>query len=122
MFKHTKGQDKFIKTKEDLLIDLCENCLIEYFADVLSDLENTDKEYGCLMQKQEYILSRYPKLRDIIEDREATKLSREEVKFYIKFLDYKCQSDMIEQKEIFLKGISIAYDLFRKIGIIKEWK
>lgn len=120
MFKHIKGQDRFIKTKEDLLIDLCENCLIEYFADVLSDLENNDKEYGYLMQKQEYILSRCPKLRDIIEDREATKLSREEVKFYIKFLDYKCQSDMIEQKEIFLKGVSIAYDLFRKIGIIKE--
>lgn len=120
MFKHTKGQDVLIKTNEDLLIDLCENCLIEYFADVLSDLEKTDKEYGCLMQKQEDILYKYPKLRDITEDRKTTKLSREEVKFYIKFLDYKCQSDMIEQKEIFLKGISIAYDLFRKIGIIKE--
>lgn len=120
MFKHTKGQDVLIKTNEDLLIDLCENCLIEYFADILAELEKTDKEYRCLMKKQENILDKYPKLRDITEDREATKLSREEVKFYIKFLDYKCQSDMIEQKEIFLKGISIAYDLFRKIGIIKE--
>ena len=51
MFKHTKGQDLLIKTNEDFLIDLCENCLIEYFAKVLSELEETDKESGKMKQK-----------------------------------------------------------------------
>lgn len=120
MFKHTRGQDLLIKTNEDLFIDLCENCLIEYFASVLSDLEKTDKEYQILMKKQENILNKYPKLRDIIEDRDIVNLSKQEVKFYIKFLDYKSLSDLIEQKELFYKGISIAYELFIKLGIIRE--
>lgn len=120
MFKHTKGQDLLIKTNEDMLIDLCENCLIEYFAELLAELEKKDKEYNFLMKKQENILNKYPNLRKITEDHDAMKLSKEEVRFYIKFLDYKGQSDMIEQKEIFLKGVSIAYELFKKIGIVKE--
>lgn len=120
MFKHTKGQDLLIKTNEDFLIDLCENCLIEYFAKVLSELEENDKEYQFLMKKQENILDKYPKLRDVLEDRDIVNLSKQEVKFYIKFLDYKSQSDWIEQRELFYKGISIAYELFIKLGIIRE--
>ena len=56
MFKHTRGQDKFINTNEDLLIDLCENCLIDYFAKALIELETKDKEYKSLIKKQENIL------------------------------------------------------------------
>lgn len=120
MFKHVKNQDKFIKTNEDLLIDLCENCLVEYFPKVLMDLKKNDKEYKLLMKNQENILDKYPRLRDVLEDKKITNLSKQEIEHYIKYLDYRCQSNLIEQKEIFYKGLSVAYVMFRKIGIIKD--
>lgn len=120
MFKHTRGQDKFININEDLLIDLCENCLIDYFAKALIELETKDKEYKSLIRKQENILDKYSNLRDVLEDNKVIGLNKQEIKYLIRYLDYKCQSDLIEQREIFYKGLNVSYEIFRKIGIIKD--
>lgn len=120
MFKHTTNQDKFINTNEDLLIDLCENCLIDYFSKTLIELEAKDKEYKFLLKKQENILDKYSNLRDVLEDKKVIGLNKQEIRYLIRYLDYKCQSDLIEQREIFYKGLSVAYEIFRKIGIIKD--
>lgn len=46
-------------------------------------------------------------------------LCEEEVKQLIKFIDLNAQTKMIEQRTIFYKGITIAYDLLKKINAIK---
>lgn len=119
MFKVIRENKKLIKSKEDKFIDLCENCMLEYFSDIITDLDEEDEEYRLLHNEQEKILDDFPNLRRITEDYESMNLCEEEVKQLIKFIDLNAQTKMIEQRAIFYKGITIAYDLLKKINAIK---
>lgn len=81
-------------------------CFAEFFSDVLCELKRKNKQYNYYCKKEELILNNYPRIRKVLEDKEACSLTIEEVNNLILLLDVKQRKYDIELKEIFIKGLN----------------
>ena len=72
-----------------------------------------------IIAEKEKLLNQYPNLRKLIEDDESMALSEEEVTALSKVLCLFDDKRIIQEKELFLRGIREAYFFFKKTKIIE---
>lgn len=98
----------------------------EFFNDYLSkvdfQLEQLVPEYNEFTIQEEKILDKYPTLRKVVDDREVTKLSINEVGALIEILDIHDKKQEMTMKLMCFKGYKEAYYFFEKIGILNTKK
>lgn len=102
--------------------DAYDGILNEYLARVECQFERNNPEYSACVNEEETILDKYPTLRKVVDDREVHKLSQEEIKALIDYLDSYDNKNEIIKKLMFYKGYKEAYYLFNKLEILKTNK
>ena len=86
----------------------------EFISDIFVNLKKKNKEYKNIIAEKEKLLNQYPNLRKLIEDDESMALSEEEVSALSKVLCLFDDKRIIQEKELFLRGIREAYFFFKK--------
>lgn len=107
----------------DCVSSFCEmedDIFSEYISNVEVELRKNNKEYKNMLNEISTLMNKYPKLRDIYENDEATDLSKEECEALIKILNNQLELKIIGYKEMFYKGNAEAYFYFKKMRILKE--
>ena len=96
-------QKSFLK---DYLFKNCfDSCFNMFVSDVSCDLKISNKEYSNLLEQEERILTKFPKLRKIIEDEDVFSLNNEEVENLNNLFNILQRQNQIVMKEIFIKGL-----------------
>ena len=90
----------------------------EYLAHVDFEFDQKIPEYGELSDKEERILDKYPNLRKVVDDREESMLSMEEIIALIEILDNRTEQDGMLKRLMFFKGYKEAYYFFNRIGLL----
>ncbi len=91
----------------------------EFISDIFVNLQKKNSRYKNITSEKEKILNEFPKLRKLIEDDECMALSEEEVSALSKVLCLLDDKKMIQEKELFLRGIREAYYFFKRTKIIE---
>ena len=97
-------QKSFLK---DYMMKNCfDSCFNLFVSDVSCDLKKSNKQYSNLLEEEENILNKFPKLRKIIEDGDILSLNKDKVKNLIRLLNILQNQNHIVMKEIFIKGLT----------------
>lgn len=94
----------------------------EYLSHIDFQFEQLIPEYAEFSIKEEEILSKYPVLRKVVDDREENKLSISEVQALIDIFDIRDKKLEMFMRLIFFKGYKEAYYFFKEIGLLKQTK
>lgn len=100
---------------KETFADKCEDSLDEYLSDCSVRLEKVNKEYLKLMKEREYILRKYPRVREVLEDNMMYRFNIPEVKAVRKVIELNQDLSWMEQKEMFFQGIRESYYFLQKI-------
>ena len=92
----------------------------EYVSDICVCLKNKNKEYNKLSERIENLLNKFSNVRTIWEDGECMPLSVEEVKALQKCIFLTADSNSLEQKEVFLRGMREEYYLLERKELLKK--
>ena len=95
----------------------------EYFDEYISNstifLKNKSSEYQRLLDKKHKILEKCPNLEDILDNGTRIALSKYESKYIREYELAMIDIAILEEKEMFLRGMKEAYYLFKKMDLIK---
>lgn len=91
----------------------------EFISDIFVNLKRTNKEYKNILAEKEKLLNQFPNLRKLIEDDQSMALSEEEVSALSKVLCLLDDKKIIQEKELFLRGVREAYYFFKRAKIIE---
>lgn len=105
---------------ETFFYNYFEDSFGEFVSDMFVSLRKRDKEYKEFLEEKEKLLDSFTNLRGILEDDETMELSKNEVSALIQYLFLQDDQRMIEERELFLRGMLEAYSFFKKFKIIKE--
>lgn len=104
-------------------VSFFENCSMEFHSlvsNISLKLKKTDKIYKKLDLENRKILIKYPKLSNILEEREVDKLSKKECDAMARYLDNVLYLKYKEMEEVYFLGYREAYFYFRKCDLLKE--
>ena len=91
----------------------------EFISDIFVNLKKKNAEYKNIIAEKEKLLNQFPNLRKLIEDDKSMALSEEEVSALSKVLCLLDDKKIIQEKELFLRGIQEAYYFFKRTKIIE---
>ena len=107
------------REEKELIYDYCFDVFPDFLSDFTVRLKNNNSEYKELIEERRSILKKCPKLEDIIENNSLIELSKEESNYIYQYYVAVLELVLCEEREIFFEGMCQAYDLFKRLGIIK---
>lgn len=113
------GENK-MKYFNESFSNLYHDHFAEYFSNVFVDLRENDKEYQELLSRKEEVLNKYPRLREVLENKHNYSLNSDEIQGLIEYLDIMGDKSIIEEITLMFRGMGEAYVLFKRINIIKD--
>lgn len=97
----------------------CNDYFDEYISDSVMFLKKTNSEYQRLLNKKHKILQECPNLEKIMDNGTRIALSKYEAKYIRDYDLVMIDLTILEEKEMFLRGMTEAYYLFKKMNLIK---
>lgn len=104
--------------EENLLKYCCYETAQEFCDEALQNLLK-NKRYREIVEKRKKIKNEYPNVKDILEGNHFPKLNMTESKKLYEFLMLQGEQYELERVEIFIRGMKEAYELFKKLDILK---
>ena len=92
----------------------------DFISRVSVDLEKTHEEYMKISMENSDILNKYPKLRDVIEEKKGHTLTEQECNMLAKYIDNSVDLTFFDYREIFFKGYKEAYYHFLQSNLLEE--
>lgn len=113
-------KEENMKNLNETFLEAYKDYFGEYFSNVMAELRQNNKEYQSLIKNKENILNEFPRLREVLEDKNTYSLSEEEIGGLVKYLDINGDQQILEEIELIYRGMQEAYVLFKKINVIKD--
>lgn len=107
------------KFDEPFIETYFENDFSEFVSDIFVNLKKQNKDYKNIIAEKERLLNQFPNLRKLIEDDQSMALSEEEVSALSEVLCLLDDKRIIQEKELFLRGMREAYYFFKRTKIIE---
>lgn len=104
----------------DSFYSSCKSEFWLYIEGILFKLKSNDPLYSKIILDIEDELDKFPKLRDVLDDKVVHSLTEEEVNSLLRIIDLQDRKRDIELQEVFFHGGSNAYYYFQRIGILKN--
>jgi len=92
----------------------------DFISRVSVDLEKTHEDYMKISMENNDILNKYPKLRDVIEEKIGHSLTEKECNMLAKYIDNSVDLLFFDYREIFFKGYKEAYYHFLQSNLLEE--
>ena len=97
----------------------CNDYFDEFISNSTMFLKNKNSEYQRLLDKKHKILKKCPNLEEILDNGTRIALSKYEAKYIREYELVMIDLTIMEEKEMFLRGMREAYYLFKKMNLIK---
>lgn len=104
--------------KECFLYEMDSIEFCEAISELKCSLKNNNQEYKNIFYKIERIKTKYPVVRNILEDEEVSQMSLEESSALLKVINLYRDLFRIEEYEIFCMGCRENFGYLRRIEVI----
>lgn len=113
--------DKDVSTVSDSYFDLpscIEDAFAEIDSDIVMDLLNTDEDYAELSDRMDKLKTQHPIIDDMNEDSGEIRMTAEEHRAYVDYLNLARQMEDMERQHIYFRGHTDAVAYLKKIKAI----
>lgn len=113
--------DKEVSTVSDSYFDLpsrIEDAFAEIDSDIVMDLLNTDEDYTALSERMDKLKTQYPVIDKMNEGSGEIRMTAEEHRAYVDYLNLARQMEDMERQHIYFCGHTDAVAYLKKIKAI----
>ena len=95
-----------------------EDAFAEIDSDIVMDLLNTDEDYAALSDRMDKLKTQYPVIDKVNEDSGEIRMTAEEHRAYVDYLNLARQMEDMERQHIYFRGHTDAVAYLKKIKAI----
>ena len=95
-----------------------EDAFAEIDSDIVMDLLNTDEDYAALSDRMDKLKTQYPIIDKMNEDSGEIRMTAEEHRAYVDYLNLVRQMEDMERQHIYFRGHTDAVAYLKKIKAI----
>ena len=110
-----------MKIMSDSYFDLpsrIEDAFAEIDSDIVMDLLNTDEDYAALSDRMDKLKTQYPVIEKVNEGSGEIRMTSEEHRAYVDYLNLARQMEDMERQHIYFRGHTDAVAYLKKIKAI----